>query len=1098
MGSFSTSKRLALALLVLGLAVSGVHARRRAAPDPPTSVVAVAYSRATITFTAGADNGSAITSYTATSSPGGLTGTANVAYSQTPAVHVEGLTPGQAYTFTVTATNADGTSVASAASNSVTPDALLVPAIYMHADEYETAGAGTIPARATRCAEFAAADYGNGTLPAAAAIQAAVDACTAGQTVYLGPGVYQVNDSIYMKSNVTLRGAGTAAALGTTAATILYKSNALGRPPPLAPSEPEQLVTIGPSGTATTNTASAVNLTVDAAKGATSVTVTDASAFTAGMIVKIDADEYTSSVWGALPHRIAGASLITLYQDRLWWAIKCTPNADLWPAATTDPPAPAGDGTNDCVVGDATTVSPGWPNRQGSVPIPAGLTWHSRSGRLTAEIHEIASVVQDGVGGAADIITFTTPLHISYPTAKTSQVVRYIGATNEHVLAAGVEDMTMMGGSEGGMTFHAAAYSWAKNIEVTNFGGVGVEFKESYACTLRDSYIHDNHHPYPGGGGYVSGFNTGSSELLIENNIFTSGNKVIVGRASGAGSVVAYNYFDNAYIGSNQGWMEAGVGSSHMGGSHHVLFEGNMAFNYDQDETWGSSTYNVVLRNYLTGDRSGYSETGNPRAGALGFGAWWNAFFGNVLLTPDTTTTIYEDPGDGTYGNTSQVWGLQTPVVWRLGYTSGPNSGQFPDPMVRKTVMRDGNWDYATDSLHWDRTSALTIPDSLYLSEAPDFFDGYTWPWVDADGGTKVFTLPAKVRADTYLAARTAPLAPHINSVAQTGPLEMTVYFAPPYYNGGDVIDNYTITVQPGGATFTRSGPTAKNDEFPITGLSLDTEYTFRVTAANSFGTSPSSDASTPLTLVTDPLPTSDIARVQYAYAATVASVNPLQATFSSNVTSGNLIVVFTRTIVSPPNALLTVTGSNGTFTSHLRPASSAPQMSIWSAVATATGPYTVTCSFNTAATTEFCFAIEYEPGSGASWSTDPGVRYFADFDNHNSFTLNIASPAISTISGGVLVFAASQPPPAVFTVGPGFTLLTGTINDGGSNFGGVQELIADDPISAFVAEMESTAVTTGRYMYGFFNTTPGGATAPIPPRRLRLRAKVTRTANTP
>ena len=72
---------------------------------------------ASVPFSANATGGSAITGFTATSSPGGLTGTG----SSSP-ITVSGLTAGTAYTFTVTATNANGNSAASAASNSVTPN----------------------------------------------------------------------------------------------------------------------------------------------------------------------------------------------------------------------------------------------------------------------------------------------------------------------------------------------------------------------------------------------------------------------------------------------------------------------------------------------------------------------------------------------------------------------------------------------------------------------------------------------------------------------------------------------------------------------------------------------------------------------------------------------------------------------------------------------------------------------------------------------------------------------------------------------------------------------------------------------------------------
>ena len=90
-------------------------------PDAPTIGTATAGNgQASVPFTAPAsDGGSAITSYTATSNPGNITGTISQAGSGT--ITVTGLTNGTAYTFTVTATNSVGTSAASAASNSVTP-----------------------------------------------------------------------------------------------------------------------------------------------------------------------------------------------------------------------------------------------------------------------------------------------------------------------------------------------------------------------------------------------------------------------------------------------------------------------------------------------------------------------------------------------------------------------------------------------------------------------------------------------------------------------------------------------------------------------------------------------------------------------------------------------------------------------------------------------------------------------------------------------------------------------------------------------------------------------------------------------------------------
>jgi hypothetical protein len=85
-------------------------------PQAPTIGTATAgNTTATVTYTAGATGGAAVSAYIATSSPGGQTG------SGASPITVSGLTNGTAYTFTMTATNINGTSLASAASNSVTP-----------------------------------------------------------------------------------------------------------------------------------------------------------------------------------------------------------------------------------------------------------------------------------------------------------------------------------------------------------------------------------------------------------------------------------------------------------------------------------------------------------------------------------------------------------------------------------------------------------------------------------------------------------------------------------------------------------------------------------------------------------------------------------------------------------------------------------------------------------------------------------------------------------------------------------------------------------------------------------------------------------------
>jgi len=89
-----------------------------AVPGAPTIGTATpGDTNATVTFTAPAsDGGSAIISYTVTSTPGSITATG-----ATSPITVTGLTNGTGYTFTVTALNGVGTSAPSAASNRVVP-----------------------------------------------------------------------------------------------------------------------------------------------------------------------------------------------------------------------------------------------------------------------------------------------------------------------------------------------------------------------------------------------------------------------------------------------------------------------------------------------------------------------------------------------------------------------------------------------------------------------------------------------------------------------------------------------------------------------------------------------------------------------------------------------------------------------------------------------------------------------------------------------------------------------------------------------------------------------------------------------------------------
>jgi len=571
----------------------------------------------------------------------------------------------------------------------------------------------------------------NGTSDDSAQINSMINQCAAGTVVQLGAGTFVMGSGNYVALNkgVALRGAGA----GTT--ILKNPRNVFATTSNQAPADPTPLVIVGPgrwvnpdgdarcSGLTSYQTQYMQLLAADGAQGSNTITVANGSIFAAGQMVLLD--ETSGASWQPDIAQISTSIWASPDYAVTWQVHK--------PASPIDDPVQTG-------------LTPAASNNYaGSGSGSDGGCWFSRQDRPQNEIKEIASV-------SGNTITFTSPLNKDYRTSHYAELTTYTGS-NAPVTNAGLEQVTLIGGGDGAVRFENTRYSWAKNVEITEWYDEGIALENSFRDEVRDSYIHDAAWAEPGGAGYAISFAFASSEDLIENNVVVKTNKVFVVRSSGAGSVVGYNYLDDGYIATDEGWIEIGLNASHMVGSHMVLFEGNQSFDIDSDDTHGNSTYVVYFRNYTTTVRATFQSdyTGNTindasntpgsnspkRAAAAMTYSYWLSYIGNVLGQPGLTTAAngYTDNMPN-----STTWG---PSIWMLGWNDV--SPYTEDPNVAATAVRDGNWDSFLSQQTWLTNPAATLPNSLYLSCRPAFMNSNTWPWVDPTKGT-TYTLPAKAR----------------------------------------------------------------------------------------------------------------------------------------------------------------------------------------------------------------------------------------------------------------------------------------------------------------------------------------------------------------
>src|SRR5271168_5079623 len=125
---------------------------------------------------------------------------------------------------------------------------------------------------------------------------------------------------------------------------------------------------------------------------------------------------------------------------------------------------------------------------------------------------------------------------------------------------------------------------WRKNVDAAYFAKGAVEVQGAVRVQIDTVFGHECWNDNNNGNEYPIDLAQGSTEIYVVNSMTRACGKSMTARAGGAGSVVAYNYFDDLFYGSDSGLgytvIDASLNGSHFVGAHGILFEGNWAVNF--------------------------------------------------------------------------------------------------------------------------------------------------------------------------------------------------------------------------------------------------------------------------------------------------------------------------------------------------------------------------------------------------------------------------------------------------------------------------------------------------------------------------------------
>ena len=610
---------------------------------------------------------------------------------------------------------------------------------------------GGVPLRTTICSTIEASNYGNGSSDATSAIQSALNSCASahasdvngspGGVVLLSPGTFLLNGTLSIRSNVTLRGAGTTAATGT----VLNAKRTSGA-----------IITIGTGGGPTKVT----DITSGSTAGATSFTVASTSGISVGSLLEISEPNnpaYVSTVsaqsttnncswcdysrWGA--SRVRGQ--IVVVTGISGKTISFSP-ALYTPYAGASRP-----------YSSSTTYA------QGDVVVNSGSCYVYNNNTVSSGHDPSNTGYWTAMESCNPQAAYFTP---SVQWAGLELVQVYSNGTASY----GVQSTTAEG-------LYGAAYSWIKGIENNYSDGDHVQFVSCFRCEVRDSYFSNAYYHQAGQTDATVNMMEKTSASLVENNIMERLHSSMFFEYGSAGNVFAYNFstgnFDTSVCTGNitsSSYCVTMMDFDLNHGAHPQfnLLEGNVMMRDEGDVIHGSLSHNTHFRNWAWGTTFDCNPVSDGRQNySCSSGAWTNQAL-RAFEVPQVLGVFPGGTGDWYENAVGNVWGSaaqaalrgsysggsdactvcqvspttrsysQEPTDMTFGYgTAGDNTGGCSSRATCTayiTTFLHGNYDNAANAVEvWQSGVTHSLPASFFHSSQPAFWGAIPWPAIGPD-----------------------------------------------------------------------------------------------------------------------------------------------------------------------------------------------------------------------------------------------------------------------------------------------------------------------------------------------------------------------------